>query len=471
MPQKTSLELLEERNFLIKTAENVAKKAQKEGLALTDEEVKETDAMLAEAESLTADIEKMQRAEKQLTRIEDAVGSIQNPDAGRKTTTAEPADSLVSTTPSKIPAQYNKMYGKLKAFTGGTNPEQDRYDAFESGMWIRAMFFRDAIAHRWCDVNGVFHRLAAEEGSGTAGGNLVPSPLLDRIIVLRDEFGTFRAECDLVPMGRDTLSIPKLSTGTTASFFAESATIGESDPVWLQVNLTAKKLGIITRISNELAEDAVINLADWLAMDMARAFALKEDEVGFAGTGVASDGGIVGVAQAFTNGHSTSASPLAGAVNASAANDDFVELDATDMALIMAALPAYARSNAKWYCSSVCQDLVFNRLANAGGGQTVQTFRGELGPSFLGHSVVTNEQLPSTTTAAALNNSTMLLFGDLRLAAVMGDRRGITVASSADRYFEVDQVAIRATERFDIAIHGLGDATTAGPIVALIGQT
>ena len=116
---------------------------------------------------------------------------------------------------------------------------------------------------------------------------------------------------------------------------------------------------------------------------------------------------------------------------------------------------------------STAHDLVFNRLAGLGQGNTMVTFQGGLGLGFLGHPIVISEQLPTST--GSLDNSTMLLFGDLRMAAIMGDLRGISVVSSADRYIEFDQIAIRATERFDIAIHGAGDATDAGGIVALIG--
>jgi hypothetical protein len=54
--------------------------------------------------------------------------------------------------------------------------------------------------------------------------------------------------------------------------------------------------------------------------------------------------------------------------------------------------------------------------------------------------------------------------------ARMGERRGIRVKTSDDRYFEYDQIGIQATERVDIVVHDVGDATTAGPIVALIGE-
>ena len=61
------------------------------------------------------------------------------------------------------------------------------------------------------------------------------------------------------------------------------------------MQLTARKLMVLARMSSEVQEDAIIDLADTLAQEAAYAFAIKEDTVGFTGTGIGSDGGIVGV--------------------------------------------------------------------------------------------------------------------------------------------------------------------------------
>jgi hypothetical protein len=41
------------------------------------------------------------------------------------------------------------------------------------------------------------------------------------------------------------------------------------------------------------------------------------------------------------------------------------------------------------------------------------------------------------------------------------------VQADASRYFEFDQIGLRATERLDIVVHEVGTASAAGPIVAL----
>jgi hypothetical protein len=60
----------------------------------------------------------------------------------------------------------------------------------------------------------------------------------------------------------------------------------------------------------------------------------------------------------------------------------------------------------------------------------------------------------------------MFFFGDLPKAAMMGERRGVTIKRSDHRYFENDQIGLLGTERFDINVHDFGDNTNAGPLVA-----
>ena len=80
-------------------------------------------------------------------------------------------------------------------------------------------------------------------------------------------------------------------------------------------------------------------------------------------------------------------------------------------------------------------------------------------------------------------NQVCCLFGNLRAAASLGDRRMTTIQMSehALNAFEQDEIVIRGTERFDIVVHDVGDAIAgqgtprsaqagnmAGPIVGLV---
>ena len=77
--------------------------------------------------------------------------------------------------------------------------------------------------------------------------------------------------------------------------------------------------------------------------------------------------------------------------------------------------------------------------------------------------------MPSGT--AAFNGEVMLMFGDMKMATTFGNRRGVTVSQTDDRWFEYDQVGIRGTQRYDIVVHDIGDNTDAGPLVGLVGTT
>jgi HK97 family phage major capsid protein len=106
-------------------------------------------------------------------------------------------------------------------------------------------------------------------------------------------------------------------------------------------------------------------------------------------------------------------------------------------------------------------------LASVSGGITTTVVDGKVTPWFLGFPVQLTQVLPQDT--GSLASKIMLLFGDMSLAAAIGDRRQVTLARSLSTYFPTDQVAIRGTERVAINVHDLGDNTTAGPLVGLVG--
>jgi len=374
---------------------------------------------------------------------------------------AKPVDIPGNT--AKTPAAPSVRYGKLKAFKG-PNAEKD---AYEAGMFFRAAIFRNPEAIDWCREHGVVIQRAQGETVGTTGGYLVPVQFNQAVIDLREEYGMFRQAVTPVPMGSDSMTIPRRAGGLTAYFPGENGAITESQKAWGQVTLNAKKLAALTRMSTELSEDAIISIADDLASEMAYAFAQTEDSCGWNGDGSATYGGIVGFRTKMVA--VLGAGQLAGAVDAASGHDTFAEIDAADLASLMAKIPKYAETNAKWYCSQPAWALVFQRLIAAAGGVTMMELTaGKPTRSYLGYPVMIDQTWPTVTTD--ISDTAMIGFGDLGKAVTMGERRGITVKTSEERYFEYDQIAIQATERIDINVHDVGDATTAGPMVALIGE-
>jgi predicted phage gp36 major capsid-like protein len=154
----------------------------------------------------------------------------------------------------------------LRCFNDGPESVEQ---AYRVGRWIRGNVFRNEDDLRWCRDHGVEAR-AMNEGSNAAGGALVPEEFSSQVIRRVEEFGTFPASgVETMSMTRDTMVIPKRLAGTTAYFIGEGSAITESEPTYGNVNLVAKKLAVSCRMSSEVVEDALVNLADQVTMEFA----------------------------------------------------------------------------------------------------------------------------------------------------------------------------------------------------------
>ncbi len=352
-------------------------------------------------------------------------------------------------------------------------------DAYAAGQWMIASLWNVsadaspetkqtiAKAKKWCADNGVPLILdSSNEGTNSQGGYLVPSSIESTIIDLRDAYGVVRQFCKVMPMSSNYQTQPKRVSGLTAYPVAEGVAITESSKGWGQIALTARKWGVLTRYSSEISEDAIINIAQDLTQEIAYALAIAEDNALFIGDGTSTYNGIVGLYRRFFDAN---VGVFIGAPSAAATHNTYAEIDADDLDILIAALPIYARRNAKFYISGTGKSLVFDPLLRAAGGNTQGDVSNGMPAKYLGYPIVEVVSMANVATYD-FDEKPIMYFGDMALAVEMGTRRGITLASSSDVYFTTDEIAIRATERFDINVHSIGDATTAGPLVALIGE-
>ncbi len=440
---------------------------------MSKEECEIVDRYKEEIESLGRQIEAQQDHNQRSNEIKRLVDDLENP-VGRKSKPDDPqnkvgqnGDIVAVSKFDRIPASARPSRA-LEAFKarGGESRDDAERRAYRAGMWLRATLFRDQSAQHWCANNGlgVDVRNAMATTSNTDGGALVPEEMSRAIIDLREQYGIFRQYAQVMPMGRDVMLVPRRLGGITIAPVGEGVALGESNPTFNQVQLTAKKCGGLTRLSTEVAEDAVIDLAEWIAREFAYGFANFEDTAGFTGDGTSTYMGIRGLTNLLTT-----ASSLTGAAAAISTHDTFAEIDNVDLTTVMSKLPQYARQNAKWYCSTVAADLIFHRLQAVAGGNNVQTLQGSTGDSYLGYPIVISQVLPTST--STINGTAMLFFGDLSMAATLGDRREVRVQRSDERYFDTDQIGIKGTERIDIVVHDIGSTSVAGPIVGLMGTT
>jgi HK97 family phage major capsid protein len=369
--------------------------------------------------------------------------------------------------------------GRLKHFT---NDDDGLRAAYRFGQWFRGLCGMKSAAD-WSIANGMqFVRdtetKANAENNNAAGGFLVPIEFDTTLIDLREKFGIFRASIGATPMTSDTKWIPRRKSGLTATFVGEGNPGAESTKNWDQVQLVAKKIMAITRFSNELGEDAILNIGDDLAGEVAYAFALKEDQCGFIGDGTGTYGGIQGVSTKLFNVDATPANILGLVVGAAGTGASWAGFTLANFNQMIGTLPEYADGpNAKFYVHKTFWGQVMQKLLMAGGGNRVgDLVDGARVKEFGGYEVVVTQVMPKV----AANNSVVALFGDLSKAASFGDRRqtSIAVSTHADTAFFNDQVLVRGTERFDIVVHDVGESSAGtardaaqgllpGPIVGL----
>ena len=382
--------------------------------------------------------------------------------AQKPTETAQPAYF-----PSmNVEARYR--FSPLKAFKDVTleNGQQMRGEesAYRAGQWLLANVYGNEKAAQWCKENGVGQRVMGGN-SLSGGGAVIPTEMEQAVIDLRDTYGAARQLCKIRPMASDSLQIPRRDGGLTAYYFddEDGSGITASDKSWGQVNLVAKKLGILARVSKDMVEDAVINVVDDLASEMAWAFAKSEDEAWIDGDGTSSYGGIQGLRTLFAGTAYASRLTLDSGV------DTFAEMDNTDLTNMMAYVASYAKPGAVWLMSETAKSQIIDRIAGAAGGNTVQTISGAVVPTYLGHRIVTSEAMPSGA-GTDYSSTVLAMFGRFDMASSLGARRGIQVEVLRERYAELGQLGIVATERFDIVNHDLGSTSVKGPVSAAYGN-
>ena len=345
---------------------------------------------------------------------------------------------------------------KLRAFT-------DERDAYDSGQWLKAFLARsrngyDETAESHCQQRGWEIMNTASEGSPTAGGYLVPTPLSNAIHDVRELAGVSRALARVVPMSSDTLDVAKKTAGHTVYYPGEAAAITDTEQTWGRVTLNAKKRAILSYISQELNDDSVIPIMDDIASQMGLDLAIQEDKEFIKGDGTSTYGNVSGLITEVGS---------AGTQDATTGSDTWPELAMVDFTDTMSLLASkyWARGTA-WLCSSQFYYSVMLNLAADAGGNTLGSIESGSAPGmpmFLGAPVFFSAQCPTATAASTI----ACYFGSFNSGVMIGDRLGVRIAMSDQYAFNTDRLAIRATTRYDIQCHDVGTAALAGAVVAL----
>lgn len=455
----TVLQMRERVAQEIEAAREIKEKCDTEGRTMNETEANAFEGHMKEAQRMEAEADRQERLEAfeaKMTQPQETATKPQIDDGSRVEVTGGPR--IV-------------RHGSLRAFKG---PKAE-INAYRSGRFLAAVLFDDSSSREWCRKNGIAIRRDTDmdsrgmvEGINAKGGFLVPDEFERSIIDLRETYGNARRNLRIKPMASDLSNEPKKTGGLTAYPMGEGTPFTESTQVWGNVRLVAAKWGVLTKISSELNEDTIISLADDLAVDIARAFAMAEDVACIDGDGTSTYHGIIGIRTLMIDGdHDGSFHDV------SSGCDQWSEITEPILGSVMGKLPMYARVGAKWHCSPLAKVAVFDRLLRAAGGNTNANLAAGQPLMFNGYPIEEWPAMPEADAGAALNDKIMLMFGNLELSSKFGTRRGVTIKTLMERYADTDEIGILATERFDINHHSITGKTSAdaGPIVGLLGGT
>ena len=378
-----------------------------------------------------------------------------------------PVNSLPTGIKSNSPKVEVKSRHRSKYF-------KSNEEAYKVGKFLRAVG-GDHAAYQWCQDNGVAVKTITE-GNDANAGILVPDFWEDAIWNLKEPRGIARQYARVIPMSGPVHKRIKLNAEQSTYFVGEGVAPTASELGYSFTTLSAKKLGHMSYVTYELADDAMISIVDEITREAAYALADKEDQCMFVGDATSYYGGVLGLRHSYqklvedaggTWATDADKAKLASAVVAPTAAWSGITRDA--LSSLRGKVRQGQGNDYAYFCSSAFYFDVMAKAAYAAGGVTAtEIVNGVPQERFDGYPVVMVETMPSESAA----NDIPVYFGSMSNAVDFGDLKSTTVETDKNIRTQIWEVV--TTERFDINVHDIGNynATAAnrkrGSLAALI---
>jgi len=152
--------------------------------------------------------------------------------------------------------------------------------------FFKAMIGRDAESQRVTK--------ALVEGTDSQGGYLVPEELRAEVWRLLPDYSVMRKLARVIPMSTDTLNLNTLTAKPEAYWTDEYASKTTSSAEFGQVTLSPNKLVCLLPLSEELIEDANIDIVQFIVELFAERIGQVEDKAYFTGSGTGQPTGLMG---------------------------------------------------------------------------------------------------------------------------------------------------------------------------------
>jgi len=279
------------------------------------------------------------------------------------------------------------------------------------------------------------------ENSDVDGGFLVPEELKAEILSYAIEDSVIRPRATVVPMSRDKVAWPVADqsasqfAGVSISWGDESTSASSTSPTFKKIMLNANKMIGYSQIPNEILEDSIVNLANFLVQWFGKAIAYEEDYRFLRGTGTGQPMGIINDPNVTLRARTT---------------DSYIK--SADVENMWADLPAWAENGAVWITTKEGMKHLMRLRSGVYNGSAIDETKGDLlflqsyqegvPSTLMGKPVIVTDKLPAVGTK-----------GDLILCNpayyYIGDRKGLTIDVSSHVRFNYDETAYRFIKRVD----------------------
>ena len=312
----------------------------------------------------------------------------------------------------------------------GTEGYADRFEGF--GDFVRGV---NRMAYPGANDDRLMFKAALSGEEVELGGALVPEEFRAQLMMLMLEASAIRSRAITVPMGSATISLPYIREETHADgatyggmvgYWPESGDpIGESEPSFGQVTLTAKLLTILTTLNNTLIQDSAITLQMLIGMLFANTTRWTEERAFMKGNGA-------GIPQGVLN------SPALIKVPKAAAAVTFAQC-----ADIESRLLPQSHASAVWMAHPFHRKDIVTMETAAGGAAWLPSLAAGLPEMFLGKPIIWTEHLPQP----AANSNSIGVF-DWRFYLI-GDRQAMVMSTSEHSRFANNQTQFKSVARID----------------------
>ena len=309
------------------------------------------------------------------------------------------------------------------AITNRPSPNQEPEKTGRASSEYQAAFWKSMRSKTSFEVQN-----ALQIGTDSEGGYLVPSEFERTLVQALEEQNIFRQLARVITTASGDRKIPVVASKGTASWVEEEGTIPESDDAFGQVSIGVYKLATVIKISEELLNDSIFNLEQYIARAFARRIGTKEEEAFFTGDGSGKPTGILAASGGAGLG-------VTAAATSAITFDEIMDL--------YYSLKSPYRRNAVFITNDATVKAI--RKLKDGNGQYLWQPAVTVGEpdTLFGRPVRTSSYVPTIASGAKV-----LAFGDFSYYWV-ADRQGRSFQRLNELYAVTGQVGFKATQRVD----------------------